>query len=74
MKVQIVKYFKGGSDTEYGVYYIDNTLVIQHGDEYKAIPCTYGRPIKECLCDITDKAKMKIQEAVKIMKERVGSE
>lgn len=71
MKVQIVKYFKGGSDTEYGVYYIDNTLVIQHGDEYKAIPCTYGRPIKECLCDITDKVKMEIQEAVKIMKEGV---
>lgn len=70
MKIQIVKYFKGVSNTEYGVYYVDNTLVI----EYKAIPCTYGRPIKECLCDITDKAKMEIQEAVKIMKERVGSE
>lgn len=30
--------------------------------------------IGECLCNITDKVKMEIQEAVKIMKERVGSE
>lgn len=72
MKIQIVKYFKGGSDTEYGVYYVDNTLVIQHGDEYKAIFCFDGAPIQECLFDITDKIKMEIQEAVKIMKERVG--
>lgn len=71
MKIQIVKYFKGVSNTEYGVYYVDNTLVIQHGNEYKAIPCTYGNPIGECLCNITDKAKMEIQEAVKIMKEGV---
>lgn len=71
MKIQIVKYFKGGSDTEYGVYYVDNTLVIQHEDEYKAIFCFDGTPIQECLFDITDKVKMEIQEAVKIMKEGV---
>lgn len=74
MKIQILKYFKGVSDIEFGVYYVDNTLVIQRGNEYKAFLYFCDKPIEECLCDITDKGKMEIQEAVKIMKERVESE
>lgn len=71
MKIQILQHFKGVSNIEYGVYYVGNTLVIQHGDEYKAMLCFDGKPIQECLFDINDKAKMEIQEAVTIMKEGV---
>lgn len=71
MKIQILQHFKGVSNIEYGVYYVGNTLVIQHGDEYKAIFCFDDTPIQECLFDITDKIKMEIQEAVKSIKEGV---
>lgn len=47
-----------------GVYYYNNTLIIQNGGEYKAVPFYCEKSIKDCVSSLTPKAIELIKEAL----------
>lgn len=47
-----------------GVYYYNNTLIVQNGGEYKAVPFYCGKSIKDCVSSLTPKAIKLIKEAL----------
>lgn len=65
MKVVIIKHFVNKElNWECGYYLVNGTIVIQNGEHWKIVPHMYNKPIMKCLCDITQKTKDAIKEAL----------
>lgn len=65
MEVVIIKHFVNKElNWECGYYLVNGTIVIQNGEHWSAVPYVYNKPIMECLCDITQKTKGAIKEAL----------
>lgn len=65
MEVVIIKHFINKEfNWEGGYYLVNETIVIQNGEHWSAVPHMYNKPIMECLCDITQKTKDAIKEAL----------
>lgn len=65
MEVVIIKHFVNEElNWECGYYLVNGTIVIQNGEHWRAIPHMYNEPIMKCLCDITQKTKDAIKEAI----------
>lgn len=63
MTVKILKHFVSDGK-EYGYYLVDGTFVVQNENDFKAIPFLNNQSIKDCLINITEKAKEEINRSV----------
>ena len=62
--VIIIKYLKHNGK-EYGAYFVNDIVIIQNENDYKAIIHEIGKPVERCLSYVTDPMVSKIKEAVK---------
>lgn len=65
MEIKIIQHFVSkDTNWEYGYYLVNDTIVIQNGDHWRAVPHCYNQLIMECLSPITQKAKDAIKKAI----------
>lgn len=70
MKVEIIRHFIN-DNKEYGYYLVDNKIVVQNDNDYKAIPFLSNQSVEKCVTSITENAKQEIKKAVEKNEQRM---